>query len=306
MSEKPLTPEERVGCSVAVAVWVVAAAAHAWNLRGFLHVIAIVPVVLAFGAATGLALGNVVLGAMRLAAGRPGVRYVVGGLLVAVLSGAAPLFPAAPDHVLVDLPFGMPMLEARQEALDRAIYEEDVETTRRLAAAGVGSRDPRDGFGAPLFGATRNPEVLRAALEGGLDPDAPDTQGYTRLMSPWSKEIAEVLLEFGASPDVHGPEGRTALMFAVMSDDPWAPSLIEASTDLRAVDDTGHSVIDYTPPGSDLERLLQAKAGDPPLRRLEDGGARPRATAARTGWCLPRLRRLKQSGRRASPLPAPA
>ena len=135
MAEKELTPEERVGCSAAVGVWVIAAAAHAWGMRGFVDIAAMAFVVLAFGAVTGAAVGNVVLGVMRLAAGRGGLKYVVGGVFFAILGTAAPLFPVAPDHILVSLPFGMPMLEDRQERLGRAVYEEDVELTRRTRKA---------------------------------------------------------------------------------------------------------------------------------------------------------------------------
>jgi hypothetical protein len=270
MADKDLTSEEKVGCGVAVAVGVIAAAAHGWNMRGFVDLGVAAFVALGFGAVTGVALGNIALGLMRRASGRSGLKYVVGGLVFGALGVAAPFFPVASDHILVDLPFGIPMLEDRQKRLEHAIDDEDVELTRRLARAGVGSREPRNAFGAPLFGATRNAEVLRAALEGGLDPDAADAKGFTRLMSPWSREIAEVLVEFGASPDIRGPEGRTPLIYAVMSDRPWAPLLIAASTDLRAADDTGQSAIDFTSPGSELTRLLQDKAGEPPLRRLQD------------------------------------
>jgi hypothetical protein len=73
-------------------------------------------------------------------------------------------------------------------------------------------------------------------------------------------------------------------MYAIMSDRAWAPLLVGASTDLRAVDDTGRGAIDYAPPGSELERLLQEKAGDPPLRRLQDPAAAPES--GRTDWLV--------------------
>ncbi len=278
MAVKDITLKEWSG----IGAWVAVAAGYAWHMRGFVDIGAMAYVALAFSAVIVLAVGNIVLGVMRLTAGQGGLKYVVGGLFFAIPGAAAPLFPVAPDHILLNLPFGMPMIEDRQERLRKAVSEEDVELTRRLARAGVGSREPRDSSGTPLFDSTRNAEIVRALLEAGLDPDAANPRGYTRLMSPWSEEIAKVLLEFGASPDVRGPGGKTPLMYAVDRD--WAPLLIEVSTNLRAVDDTGRGVIDYVPVGSELERLLQDKAGDPPLRRLQDPNTAP--AYGRSDWLV--------------------
>jgi hypothetical protein len=284
MADKTQALEQRVAGSAALGVGVMATVAHAWNMRGFADLTVIACVSLLCGAITAIAVGNIVIGAIRVARGRGGLKYLVGGLLVAVLSGAAPLYPVLPDRTLVRLPFGTNILADRQERLEQATIDGDVGLTRRLAQAGVGTREPRDVFGNPLLATTRNTQILRAMLESGLDPDARDAKGSTRLMSPWSREIAQVLLEYGASPDARGPGGRTALMFAVTSDTAWAPMLIEASTDLRAVDDTGRGAIDYAVPGGELEQLLQAKAGAPPLRRLADGPAA--IDYGRTDWLL--------------------
>jgi hypothetical protein len=279
-----LSLEERAGCGAAGAAFVVSAVTLAWQLRGFVDIRALLFVALFFGAVTGVAFGNVALGLVRLARGRRGLLGIMGWFAVAVASTAAGFFPVAPDHVLADLPFGLPMLESRQERLEAAVYDEDVDLTRRLARAGVGTREPRDGVGDPLFDGTRNPEIVRALLEGGLLPDTPDTDGFTRLMKPWSAEVAAVLLEFGASPNARGPEGRTPLMYAVGSDSDWTSLLIEAGADLRAVDDTGRAVIDYASPGSDVEALLQERAGYPPLRRRQDPEAPP--FLGRSDWIV--------------------
>lgn len=105
--------------------------------------------------------------------------------------------------------------------LHQAVYQDEIETARRLIAAGADVRAAtRIGAITPLLVAAKNgnPAMIKLLVDAGADPKSANAQGTTALMmaaAAGNAEAVNLLIDKGA--DVNAREsahGQTALMFA--------------------------------------------------------------------------------------------
>jgi hypothetical protein len=167
--------------------------------------------------------------------------------LAFIAAGLATLAAGAPDRLLVTTASGWEILSRRVSRLAAAVAANDVSLARRLARRGLGDTAPLDWRGNPVIHRVERPEMLAALLEQGLDPDAPDEDGRTRLMVVQQPELARILLAAGA--DVH------------------------------ARDRLGRSVADHHLSYGPIRPLLDAHAGG-----ALSGSAEEAAVVGRTDW----------------------
>jgi ankyrin repeat protein len=106
-------------------------------------------------------------------------------------------------------------------ALHWAAFNDDLETTKALLAAGANVRvTTREGGITPLFMACTNgnPAIIEALLKAGADVNAVKPNGTTALMlaaASGSAPAVKMLLDRGAKVNVkESVHGQTALMFA--------------------------------------------------------------------------------------------
>ena len=83
-----------------------------------------------------------------------------------------------------------------------------------ITAAGVPAQDS-----APLFTAMRHNDFaqVKALLEQGADPNAPNPEGTPALMFAailCDPPVMKLLVSKGAAPNARNPAGATALMWA--------------------------------------------------------------------------------------------
>jgi len=169
---------------------------------------------------------------------------------------------------------------------------------------------------AALHEAAKSGDVaaVKAVLDRGVDPDAPDDQDRPPLIAAAiarSTPVVVTLLEGGANPDARDNDGRTALLVAASYGDvAMVRALVDAGADVNTEDGSGWSVLSRAAEsgsgekvrllleaGADAKRadsngwtplLHAAAASDEATRLLLDAGANPRARTPRgmTGWDL--------------------
>lgn len=103
--------------------------------------------------------------------------------------------------------------------------------------------------------------AVRAALDAGVLPDAPDRSGTRALLAAVSNErrdVARLLLERGADANAHSPKGWTALMYAALSGD---EALVQLLLD-RGADPASR------------EQILEMSALEMAVQRHREGVAR--------------------------------
>jgi hypothetical protein len=188
---------------VATGVW-------GFLLRGFVSTLPLVALSLA-GPLLVHAGTRLVLGMSRHAFQSPWYAAGVVAGAGAIAGGLATLLPGAPDRLLVALPGGWGILDARVSRLDAAVTVNDVSLARRLVRRGLGDAVPLDAHGRPVIHRVERAEMLAALLEHGLDPDAPNEDGQTRLMLVQQPDLARLLLAAGADLQARDRYGRAVV-----------------------------------------------------------------------------------------------
>jgi uncharacterized protein len=131
-------------------------------------------------------------------------------------------------------------------ALHWAAFQDDLEMTRMLLAAGAGVKAAtRDGAITPLLLACTggNAAIIQAILDAGADVNSANANGTTALMSASSAgnpDAVKLLLDRGA--DIKAKEhahGQTALMFAAaLNRSAVVKLLLQRGAEANAVSDT--------------------------------------------------------------------
>ena len=171
--------------------------------------------------------------------------------------------------------------------MTRAVFTGDIETVKKLLAAGCDVNRQDDMGMTPLHWA-RTTEMITFLIESGADPEICDNCGMTVLAATvyyaCDESISErvtLLLDAGADVNVEDGDGRSSLQLAVDRGFPEvAALLIRAGADPNARDVYGWTAL-HLAAGRGNERvaaaLMQAGA-DPELR--DDEGKTPADLAA--------------------------
>ncbi len=159
-----------------------------------------------------------------------------------------------------------------KEVLFNRITRNDAKHLEELLAAHPALRDvPAMSHTLPLtFAAeTQSHDCLLSLLAAGADPDAPDVDGYTALMTSLMYENYQLrdvnaLLKNGATVDLQNKDGITALMFACRDGHTEAiRMLLERGAKIDLQDINGETALSYACKGGHtdaVELLLKAKA----------------------------------------------
>jgi ankyrin repeat protein len=152
--------------------------------------------------------------------------------------------------------------EGRTPLLE-AVDKDNVEIVKLLVKKKVNlAVFDKSGY-SPLSMAAKNgyaegEEIVRVLLETGADPNLPNSEGWTPLMSaesfnyrePWgvsSHVITKALLKRGANPNARSKEGTTPLIAAAGHHGPddasFLQELIEAGADVNASDEDGETAL---------------------------------------------------------------
>ncbi|MFO7276545.1 MAG: ankyrin repeat domain-containing protein [Pseudomonadota bacterium] len=173
-------------------------------------------------------------------------------------------------------------------ALHWAVYHNDVETVRRLLAAGADPNARNDYGSTPLAEAAMlgNVEVIRRLLDAGADVESPNADGQTALMllaRTSNVEAARLLIRRGANVNAREAwRGQTALMWAAAEAQPaMVKLLVEHGADVNA-----RSLV------NEWERQVTA---EPRHQARPSGGFTPLLYAARKG-CAECAEILAQAG----------
>jgi ankyrin repeat protein len=129
-----------------------------------------------------------------------------------------------------------------------AIERNRPDLVRQLIAEGMSVQDPYGEDGdTPLGAASRrgNPEILKALLEAGADPNKAHSPPILDAVGEHCWEIAYLLLDAGADVTVRGEGEETLLMVAVSGEDTaLLQRLIDAGVDPQATDRWDRTALD--------------------------------------------------------------
>ncbi len=117
-----------------------------------------------------------------------------------------------------------------QNAFHEAVSNNDVETARRMIAAGADVNAPIDGHNYSILTAccNGNYELVRLLVESGADVNVRDKYGSTPLLEcdAYYPEIIKLLLDSGAQVNERDNENNTPLLFAAMTGKPESVKLL--------------------------------------------------------------------------------
>lgn len=130
------------------------------------------------------------------------------------------------------------------------------------------------------------PDVVRALLDGGLDPNAPDVHGRPPLfhLDRMTTETVAAFIAAGARVNATDREGRTPLFLACYDPEnlPTVHALLNAGVNVRATDHDGqtalHEATSNERDPSDLVRLLLDAGAD--VNAVDTDGRTPLLNAA--------------------------
>ena len=105
-------------------------------------------------------------------------------------------------------------------------------------------------------GINKNPEVIKALLDGGADPNlqidergGKDQLGRTALMiaAKWNtQEVVKALIDGGADLEIRDNDGMTALMFAAAyGSAEVVKTLLDAGASVKTKDNEGREALDF-------------------------------------------------------------
>ncbi len=130
-----------------------------------------------------------------------------------------------------------------------------------------------DNFGNSLiFDALPDPDTLNALVEGGANPNAPDSAGVSpleRALRAGSQAAAEMLLAHGADPKAVGQYGWTPLHSAAdLGNTAAAALLLQKGADVNAIMNDGNTPLHLAVRNNHKEivSLLLTNKADPNLR----------------------------------------
>ena len=117
-----------------------------------------------------------------------------------------------------------------QKAFHEAVKKNDVETARRMIAAGadVNAPDDKDDYAILTACCNGNYELVRLLVESGADVNIRDKYESTPLLEcdAYYPEIIKLLLDSGAKVNVRDNENNTPLLFAAMTGKPESVKLL--------------------------------------------------------------------------------
>jgi cytohesin len=154
---------------------------------------------------------------------------------------------------------------------DAAAVRAAVESSRRVVKA----TDVEGNTPLHVAAASGWPEVVKALLDAGADPNATNRAGWTPLFSaleapPWGQGVVvNLLLSKGASTDVVLPDGQTVLHVAANTptvDPNVVPLLVRDRALLSRADRAGKTPLQ-------LAQASNFRATEQVLRWLQSGGA---------------------------------
>ena len=157
---------------------------------------------------------------------------------------------------------------ATSEDFLRAIRANDLETLRKLTAAGIaGVKDKLDW--TPLHHATvfGNPASVRILAEAGADPNARNSSKATPLMyAAWNLEMTKILVEKGGDVNAQAADGSTPFLVAagVQSNGATIRYLLENGANTKVTSPTGDDYLIRASGAQDAAtlRLLLARGLD--------------------------------------------
>ena len=132
-----------------------------------------------------------------------------------------------------------------QQAFHEAIQNDDIETARRMIAAGADVNIPYAGQHYSLHTACCNGhyELVRLLIESGADVNVRDNNESTPLLEcdSYYPEIIKLLLDAGAQVNVRDGENNTPLLFAAMTGKPESVKLLlDAGAHVNVHGDDSH------------------------------------------------------------------
>lgn len=117
-----------------------------------------------------------------------------------------------------------------QKAFHKAVRNNDIETARRMIAAGADVNAPYDSHDYSILTAccNGNYELVRLLIESGADVNVRDKYESTPLLEcdAYYPEIIKLLLDSGAQVNVRDNENNTPLLFAAMTGKPESVKLL--------------------------------------------------------------------------------
>ena len=120
-----------------------------------------------------------------------------------------------------------------QKAFHEAVSNNDVETARRMIAAGADVNAPYDGHDYSILTAccNGNYELVQLLIESGADVNVRDKYESTPLLEcdPYYPEIIKLLLSAGAQVNVRDNENNTPLLFTATTCKPESVRLLIAA-----------------------------------------------------------------------------
>ena len=120
-------------------------------------------------------------------------------------------------------------------------------------------------------------EVIPALLEGGIDANAPDSDGYTPLLAARDPAVAALLIRHGADVNARSKSGKTPLMDTSKDLDVLCV-LAQAGVMLTARDDEGNTALHMAWDADVLPYLVHSGAD---INALNNKGESPLMSAAR-------------------------
>lgn len=117
-----------------------------------------------------------------------------------------------------------------QKAFHEAVSKNDVETARRMIAAGADVNAPYDDHDYSILTAccNGNYELVRLLIDSGADVNVRDKYESTPLLEcdPYYPEIIKLLLDAGAQVNVRDNENNTPLLFMATTSKPESVKLL--------------------------------------------------------------------------------
>ena len=131
------------------------------------------------------------------------------------------------------------------------------------------AQDLDTGADSPLLAEIRDNDVAgaRAALDGGLDPNAPGRNGYRplHLAAAYGRPgIVSLLIDKGADPNAQSKEGNTPIHYAAMACDSTnfiaaARALVDGGANPLFKDDHGWDAFNLAPPDDNQTAFAMRK-----------------------------------------------